>query len=220
MIAETPFVDTNRIEAIAARLDLRQPNREALESIAGAIATHYGPREGSRPFECVVDLATAVGKTYIMAAAIEYFAAEGVRNFAVIAPGKTILRKTRFNFTPGHPKSLLAGMDVQPVVITAEDFSTAAMRAAMDNDEYVKLFVFTVQALLKPETETGRKTRKFQEGLGKAFYEHLQGLEDLIVFADEHHCYYGDKFSEAIRQLHPYSLIGLTLTRFGGHPSI
>jgi type III restriction enzyme len=86
------------------------------------------------------------------------------------------------------------------------------MRAAMDDSEQVKLFIFTVQALLKPTTEVGRKTHKFQEGLGKGFYEHLDDLEDLIVFADEHHCYYGNAFSNAVRGLTPRAIVGLTAT--------
>ncbi|HEV2034078.1 MAG TPA: DEAD/DEAH box helicase family protein [Candidatus Dormibacteraeota bacterium] len=212
MSSAIPLVNSDTIEAIAARLELRAPNRGALDSIAKAVAQHYEVDGGEAPFECVVDLATAVGKTYVMAAAIDYFAAEGVRNFAVITPGRTILRKTVDNFTPGHPKSLLRGIEVQPVVITSENFATPVMRAAMEDDSEVKLFVFTVQALLKPDTETGRKTRKFQEGLGKAFYDHLQEQEDLVVFADEHHCYYGKAFSAAIRELVPRVLVGLTAT--------
>jgi type III restriction enzyme len=205
-------VDLDRIEAIAARLDLRQPNKEALESIVSAIAGHFELDREPPPFEGVVDVATGVGKTYVLAAAIEYLAAEGVRNFAVITPGRTILDKTVANFTPGHAKSLLAGMDARPVVITSENFATPAMRAAMDDAEPVKLFIFTVQALLKPESKVGRRTHKFQEGLGEAFYAHLQGLEGLVVFADEHHTYYGPAFSKAVRDLRPRVLIGLTAT--------
>jgi type III restriction enzyme len=210
-LIDAPLVDQDLVQAISARLDLRAPNAGALESIAAAVAHHYA-EGGKPPFEAVVDLATAVGKTYIIAGAIDYFTALGARNFAVITPGKTILRKTVANFTPGHAKSLLPGMEAQPVVITSENFATPVMRAAMENDEEVKLFVFTVQALLKPESETGRRTRKFQEGLGKAFYDHLQELDDLVVFADEHHTYYGKAFSTAIRELVPRALIGLTAT--------
>jgi len=192
-----PF-DLDRIEGIAARLDLRQPNREALESIVFEIARHYEIDREPPPFEAVVDLATGVGKTYVLASAIEYLAADGVRNFAVITPGRTILEKTVSNFTPGHRKSLLDGMEVRPVVITSENFATAAMRSAMDDPDQVKLFIFTVQALLKPESKVGRRTHKFQEGLGEAFYAHLQALDDLVVFADEHHTYYGPAFSKAV----------------------
>src|SRR3954470_8536900 len=104
-LAAAPF-DLDRIEGIAARLDLRQPNKEALESIVFEIVQHYDIDQEPPPFEAVVDVATGVGKTYVLASAIEYLAADGVRNFAVITPGRTILGKTVANFTPGHRKSL------------------------------------------------------------------------------------------------------------------
>lgn len=206
------LVATDLLEGVASRLDLREPNKSAVESLAAEMAQWFEADERPPPFEGIIDAATGVGKTYILAAAIEYFAALGTRNFAVITPGRTILEKTEANFTNGHPKSLLGGMEVEPVVITSDNFATAAMRAAMDDPEQVKLFIFTVQSLTKPTTEMGRKTHKFQEGLGKAFYDHLDAQDDLIVFADEHHCYYGDKFSEAVRDLTPRALVGLTAT--------
>jgi type III restriction enzyme len=103
-------------------------------------------------------------------------------------------------------------MSFRPVVITAENFATPAMRSAMDDDSQVKVYLFTVQALIKPESKTGRKTHKFQEGLGTEFYAHLQAIERLVVFADEHHCYYGPAFSKAVRDLDPWVLVGLTAT--------
>ena len=205
-------VDLDRVEAIAARLDLREPNKDALRTAILRIAAHYVIDHEPPPFEAVLDVATGVGKTYVLASVIEYLAADGVRNFAVIVPGKTILGKTVGNFTPGHPKSLLGGMEVQPVVITSENFASPAMRAAMEDTEQVKLFIFTVQALLKPESKVGRRTHKFQEGLGEAFYAHLQNVPDLVVFADEHHTYYGNAFSAAVRNLRPRVLLGLTAT--------
>jgi len=206
------FFDQDRIEAVAAALDLREPNKEALESIVYEVGQYYEVEKRTPPFEAVVDVATGVGKTFVLSAAIEYFAAEGTRNFAVITPGRTILEKTVANFTPGHPKSLLSGMHVEPVVITSENFATPAMRAAMDDPDEVKLFIFTVQALIRPQTKVARKTHKFQEGLGQAFYERLQQSDDLFVFADEHHTYYGAAFSRAVRDLRPRVLIGLTAT--------
>jgi type III restriction enzyme len=208
---ENALIRRDIVEAVAANLDLRQPNKAALESIAACVADHYEVEEKAEFFEGVVDVATGVGKTYIAAAAIEYFASLGHRNFAVIAPGRTILAKTVANFTPGNRKSV-QGLETKPVVITSENFDTAATAAVMDNPDAVKLFVFTVQALLRPTTTMGRKTHEFREGLGGAFYQHLQSLKDLIVFADEHHVYYGPAFSDAIRELAPYALIGLTAT--------
>lgn len=206
------LVDEDLLATIAARLDLREPNRRAIETLVAELRQHFDLDEQPPPFEGVIDCATGVGKTYILAGAIEYLAAVGVRNFAVITPGRTILDKTVANFTAGNRKSLLGGMEVQPVVITSENFNTAAMRAAMDDPTKVKLFIFTVQALTKPKTETGRKTHKFQEGLGRAFYDHLDAQDDLVIFADEHHCYYGPGFSAAVRDLTPWALVGLTAT--------
>ncbi len=206
------LVDEDLLAAISARLDLREPNRRAVETLAAELRQHYLVDGRPPPFEGVIDSATGVGKTYILAGAIEYLAAGGIRNFAVITPGRTILDKTVANFTPGSSKSLLGGMDVSPVVVTSENFNTAAMRSAMDDPTDVKLFIFTVQALTRPTTETGRKTHKFQEGLGRAFYDHLNAQDDLVIFADEHHCYYGPGFSAAVRDLTPWALVGLTAT--------
>ena len=36
----------------------------------------------------------------------------------------------------------------------------------MDDETQVKIYLFTVQSLIKPESKAGRKTHKFQEGLG------------------------------------------------------
>lgn len=209
---DTEVFDLDRIEAVSSALDLRAPNREALKSIVLEVGQHYEIDGGQRPFEAVVDAATGVGKTYILASAIEFFAGQGVRNFLVITPGTTILKKTVANFTPGDPKSLLDGMSVTPIVITSENFSSASMREAMDDPLQVKLFIFSVQSLTKPTSKASRRTRKFQEGLGEALYTHLQAAEDLFVVADEHHAYYGRAFSSAIRDLNPRVLIGLTAT--------
>lgn len=205
-------IDEDLIEEISSRLDLREPNREALESLVFELAQHYSVENRPPPFEAVIDAATGVGKTYIIAAAIEYLAARGVRNFSVIAPGRTILDKTVANFTPGNPKSLLASMQATPHLVTSENFSSPAVRAAMDDDAQTKLYVFTVQSLTAPTTKQGRRTHEFQEGLGAGFYKHLAGLDDLVVFADEHHCYFGPAFSVAIKDLHPHAIVGLTAT--------
>lgn len=212
-------IDDDRIEEVSKRLDLRAPNREALESLVLEVAQHYRADSKNPPFECVLDSATGVGKTFIMAAAIEYFAAaDAVRNFVVVAPGRTILEKTIANFTPGHRKSLLGSMESRPVLVTADNFATAATRAAIDDDTQTKLYVFTVQSLTAPTSKTGRKTHEFHEGLGEGFYDHLAGLEDLVVFADEHHCYMGPAFSKAVRGLVPYAIVGLTATPHDSTP--
>ncbi len=198
---------------VAARLDLREPNRLAVETLAAEVSQYYDVDEQEPPLEAVFDVATGVGKTYILAGAMELLvAAHGVRDFVIVTPGNTILSKTQENFTPGHRKSLLGPMSFQPVVVTAENFATPAMRAALDDDTQVKVYLFTVQSLIRPTSKVARKVHKFQEGLGTEFYEHLKNAERLVVFADEHHAYYGPGFSAAVRELHPWLLLGLTAT--------
>ena len=204
-------VDLDRVDAVASSMDLRRPNREALESIVWMSWHHFASGHAA-PFEGVVDSATGVGKTYIIAAALDYLAGQGIRNFAVICPGRTILNKTVDNFTAGSPRSLLGGMEVEPVVITAENFDTPAMRTEMDDPDEVKLYVFTVQSLLRPTTKVGKRTHEFREGLGSGFYARLQAADDLTVFADEAHMYWGKAFAEAVRELYPQLQIGLTAT--------
>ncbi len=210
-----PPPDEGLVESVAAQLDLREPNRDAILATTIEMFDWY-QRDPGRFYEGVIDVATGVGKTYIIAGAIDYYAAQGVRNFAIVTPGSTILKKTVAQFTQG-PKSLLPNMSTRPKVITAENFSTSEVAASLEDDTVVKLYVFTVQALYKPKKNASaknasRKTHDFQEGLGGKFYERLDGLDDLIIFADEHHTYYGDAFSKAIRDLTPLGLIGLTGT--------
>lgn len=205
-------VDFDSLEAIGSRLDLRTPNKEAVDNLATAISQHFDVEGRPSPFECVVDSATGVGKTFILVGAIEYFAAQGVRNFAVITPGKTIRNKTIGHFTAGHRKCLLGNMESQPFLVTADNFDSPATRVIIEDDSRVKIYVFSVQALTAPTSKQGKRTHKFQEGLGDGFYQHLAGLDDLMVFADEHHCYWGDSWSGAIADLDPYAVVGLTAT--------
>lgn len=199
------------IEEIASELDLRTPNIRALRTIAKDVyeATQAG---GEGFFEGVIDSATGMGKSFVIAGALDYFAQLGIRDFAIVTPGQTIQKKTINQFSPGHPKSLLKGMQTEPFLVHAGNFASAATAAEFDDDETVKLYVFTIQSLLKPTTKAGRKAHEFQEGLGQAFYNHLESLDDLIVFADEHHMYSGIQFSRALRGLAPLALIGLTAT--------
>lgn len=208
-----PNVDTDLLAEITNRLDLRPPNAKAVESVATVVSHHFDVEEKGTPFECIVDSATGVGKTYVMAGLIEYFAGRdpAARNFLLLAPGRTIRDKSIKNFTPGHKKSLTAAMKSRPVVITADNFKSAAIQAAMEDDTKTKLFVFTVQALTSA-TGDGRETHEFQETLDGSLYGWLSKRDDLVVLADEHHCYRGPAFSKTIKDMNPSVVIGVTAT--------
>jgi type III restriction enzyme len=191
---------------IAGRLDLRDPNRRAISAVVDAVADGDGT-------EVVCDLATGVGKTWIMVGLVEYLYAQGVRNVLVVVPGKTILTKTLANFTPGSPK-FVAGAEIEPVLITAENYSRGQVGDALHDPDQLKVFVFTVQSLLRPSEDMRRKLHDTDEYVGAALYAHLQEAEDLVVVADEHHVYRSKAkaFAGAIRDLTPRALVGLTAT--------
>lgn len=206
-------VDKELLAEIAHRLDLRAPNAAAVESVAYAVSQHYDVEGKDAPFECVVDSATGVGKTYVLAGLIEYLSGleAPARNFLLLVPGRTILSKSIRNFTPGNPKSLTAAMKSQPIVITANDFESPTTHAAMADTAKTKLFIFTVQALTS-KTGEGRSTHEFQETLGGSLYRWLAELEDLVILADESHLYRSPAFAKTINELQPELVVGLTAT--------
>jgi type III restriction enzyme len=200
--------DAGLVESIGHSLDLRRPNMEALDAIAKSLET---AQEGA---ELIADLATGVGKTFIAGALIDYLFEAGVRNVVFVTPGSTIQRKTVDNFTPGHRK-YLRGLRSRPLVITLDDLETGNVAAALEDDSQLKLFVFTVQSLLRPNTNDARRAHRPHESLGVALYDYLQAQEDVVVIADEHHIYYSGnakKFQSAIDELNATALIGLTAT--------
>lgn len=200
--------DQSQVEQIAHTLDLRAPNQRALDLIAQALDdAEYGE-------EFVADLATGVGKTYIAGALLDYLYEAGVRNVVIVTPGSTIQNKTVNNLTPGHRK-YLRGLQSNPMVITLDTVERGEVAAALEDENRLKVFIFTVQSLLRPNKDDQRRAHKAHETLGQALYEYLAGAEDLVVIADEHHIYYSGsakKFQAAIDELHPSALIGLTAT--------
>lgn len=199
--------DDALVEEIAARFDLRDPNKRALAAIVAKLA------DGTVFEELVADLATGVGKTFLMSSLIEYLAQQGVRHVLVVTPGSTIQRKTLANFDAASAK-YVAGADIAPFIITPDNFQTANVGTVLRDPQRLKVFVFNVQQLIRPTDKVSRKVRSEDENLGDALYSYLEGADDLFVIADEHHVYH-DKaaaFSAAIRDLHPAALVGLTAT--------
>lgn len=213
------------LDSITATLDLRKPNRDAAESVVAEISQFLDVEGGRGTFTAVVDAATAVGKTYTMAALIDYLAMDREwTDFVIVTPGKIVRDKTIDNFTHGHERSLLAGMQSRIEVITAENFDTLSVANVMDDPSIVKVYVLTIQALTAPpapkegkEGETKKdvkkKTRTFQESFGAGFYDRLRAVEDLVILADEYHAYQkGKVFKSAIDELEARVVIGLTAT--------
>ncbi len=196
------------VEQVAHTLDLRKPNRDALDALAKALDS------GVWGQQYIADLATGVGKTYIAGALLDYLYESGVRNVVLVTPGSTIQRKTIANLTPGNPK-YLRGLQCKPTVITLDTLERGEVAQALENPNEFKVFVLTVQSLLRPDTKDARRAHREHETLGQSLSDFLRNADDLVVIADEHHVYYSQgakRFRASIDDLHPFALIGLTAT--------
>ena len=203
--------DEGLLAEIAARFDLREPNRKALAALVQEIVDAGGEFR-----EMVADLATGVGKTFLMSSLIDYLAAQGLRHVLVVTPGSVIQSKTLANFDAASSK-YVPGAEHVPVIITPDNFQAGAVSAALRDPHALKVFVFNVQQLIRPTDKVSRKVRDTDEHLGAALYEYLHEADDLVVIADEHHIYHekAKAFSGAIRDLRPVALVGLTATPSG-----
>lgn len=214
--------DSDMLESISAEFDLRAPNKEALRQLVFTLDGDYDPDVMQ-----VLNLATGVGKTYLMAAFVEYLRRQGVGNVVIVTPGKTVQAKTVQNFTPGSPR-YITGSAVPPEVVTPQDYSAwvarqnGPARLAFGREVPMLAFIFNIQQLIAPKEAEGdthgatqdamrRKPRRFDENAGVLF-DYLKGLDDLVVIADESHLYGSSAvaFNAALKELDPAVAIGLT----------
>ncbi|WP_368387884.1 DEAD/DEAH box helicase, partial [Schaalia turicensis] len=214
--------DSDMLESISAEFDLRAPNKEALRQLVFTLDGDYDPDVMQ-----VLNLATGVGKTYLMAAFVEYLRRQGVGNVVIVTPGKTVQAKTVQNFTPGSPR-YITGAAVPPEVVTPQDYSAWIARQngpaqlSFGRETLMLAFIFNIQQLIAPKEVEGdthgatqdamrRKPRRFDENAGVLF-DYLKGLDDLVVIADESHLYGSSAvaFNAALKELDPAAAIGLT----------
>lgn len=213
--------DDDLVAEIAQRFDLRRPNEAAFRAVVSALADGYDPA-----VPLVLDLATGAGKTYVMAALVEYLRACGVRNVLVVTPSSIVQDKTVANFTSGD-RRYIDGALTPPDVVTPATYDTWKERNApaslfASGGEAMQVFVLNIQQLVAPRDEEGSTTGGTQEESRRAFRrsqetsgntrDYLRDLEDLVVIADEHHLYSATAkaFQAAIRELSPAAVVGLT----------
>lgn len=212
--------DENLVAELSNKFDLRAPNAEALADLVKRI--EEGNYDALEPL--VLSLATGAGKTYVMAAFIEYLRRQGHPNVMVVTPTKVVQDKTVLDFSEGSHR-YIGGFDVPPRLVTPGDVS----KLQIDNvasDLFVgegasTLYVFNVQQLFPPKdggknVATGdeaarRKTWKFQEDSG-ALAQRLIDTEDLVIIADESHLFgsTAKTFRKSLTSLKPAVTVGLT----------
>ena len=214
--------DSSLVDSISADFDLREPNKNALKHLLFTLNGEYNPKVMQ-----VLNLATGVGKTYLMAALMEYLRRQGIGNVVIVTPGKVVQSKTIQNFTPGSGK-YIAGAAVPPSVVTPQDYSAwiarinGAPNLIYGREVPMLAFIFNIQQLIAPKDIEGdttgntqdavrRKPRRFDEHAGVLF-DYLKGLDDLVLIADESHLYSSsaEAFNAALQELNPAASIGLT----------
>ncbi|OFS20033.1 DEAD/DEAH box helicase [Corynebacterium sp. HMSC04H06] len=211
-------LDQGLIDSIATEFQLRDPNKRALRKLIYHLTGDFDPLE-----PMVMHMATGAGKTYLMAALIEYLSRFGVKNVMVVVPPSTVLEnKTVQNFTQGS-RRYVDGFSSAPQVVSPGNYG--AWRA--DQSELFRnaadgpmVYVFNVSQLIEPkranaaaDTKDGmrRKIRDHQEESG-SLYDYLVNLDDLVVIADESHLFgtSAKAFNKALKDLRPAATIGLT----------
>lgn len=213
--------DEHLVAEIAQRFDLRPPNAEALHRLVKTLAGDYDPL-----VPVVLDLATGMGKTYIIAAFVEYQREQGIRDVVIVTPSKVVQDKTVANFTEGDSK-YIAGSLSSPFVVTPDNYDTwrpnsQAATVFSNSSVPVQLFILNVHQLTAPTDPEGATTgaskdaqrrafRKFRENSGD-LHEYLRERDDLVIIADEHHLYSdsAQAFQAGIRDLSPTAVVGLT----------
>lgn len=218
-------LDQGMIDQIAKEFDLRTPNREGLRQLIFNLTGEFDPLN-----PLVMNMATGAGKTYLMAAAVEYFRRQGLHNVMVVTPSLVVQDKTVQNFQHGS-RRFVRGFQVVPNVVSPQSYDAWRVRQASlfseDATDPSMVFVFNVQQLVAPKkTDTsspgtldGQRTkiRKWQEDSG-ALYDYLTKLDNLVVIADESHLYGASAkaFKQALRDLKPAVTVGLTASASKG----
>lgn len=223
------------VGAIAGRLSLRPPQREALEildrvadliplsktpNLPAALATLRAAFPTVEDFErdfpsiCFA-LATGVGKTRLMGAFISHlYLAKGIRHFFVLAPNLTIYDKLIADFTPNTPKYVFQGIaefaSSPPEIITGDNYENRAA-ASQASFAPIDVNIFNVSKI-NAEVRGGKAPRikRLSEYIGESYFEYLSSLDDLVLLMDESHRYRADAGVRVLNELKP--VLGLELT--------
>lgn len=207
--------DKGLVDELTAAFDLRDSNARALMALVQKLFNYDSAQEQ------IMHIATGGGKTYLMAAFIEYLRRQGYKNVVIVTPSLVIQDKTVGNFSPASRKHI-AGVPAQdaPLVFTPKNLYEwgAAQSRIGASDNNTRLFIFNVHQIIAPkknaaEDSVQRGLRRDNEVWGNVF-EDLRAMNDLVVILDESHLYTetAASYNAAIRDLDPSLILGLTAT--------
>lgn len=225
------------LQTAFARMSLRTPQKEALETLAYALMKTDSEKPVSENLATIKELAegftdfhfdfpsycfavaTGVGKTRLMGAMIYYlYKTKKYRNFFVIAPNLTIYEKLVTDFTYGSPKYVFKGIAdfdaANPKIIDGNNYAQIDTgltgQSSFDFSGFENEITINVFNISKFSRAEGVKIRKLSEYLGTSYFDYLKSLPDLVVLMDESHRYRADASSTAINELAP--VLGLEFT--------
>lgn len=226
---------SREVAAVAGRLSLRAPQREALEILAAVTeliqprkdqdvaaalelvrARYPSVQEFEREFPSVCfALATGVGKTRLMGAFIAWLTrVKGFRHFFVLAPNLTIYDKLIKDFTPNTPKYVFQGLAefaVNPPVLITGDNWDQGQAVQYELQDTVQINLFNISKI-NTEVRGGAapRVKRLNEVLGESYFDYLARLPDLVLLMDESHRYRAAAGMNAINELKP--ILGLEVT--------
>lgn len=175
---------------------------------------------GEREFPSICfSLATGVGKTRLMGAFIAYLhLAYDINNFFVLAPNLTIYEKLITDFTPNTPKYVFANLAQfnfqSPMIITGDNYDSRDTATASLLGQ-IRINVFNISKI-NSEVRGGKEPRikRMREVLGESYFNHLAGLDDLVLLMDESHRYRASAGVKAINEINPLMGLEVTATPF------
>lgn len=163
-------------------------------------------------------MATGIGKTRLMGAAIYYlYKTKGYKHFMILAPGNTIYDKLRAESAPSHPKYMFRGLEAEmgrPKVYDGENYLSYPVKYEqgelfVEKTSEIQLFIFNIGKIFT-RGDVQFKFHVFNEDLGGSFSDVLRSFDDLVICMDEAHRYYAPASMNAINYLNP--ILGLEFT--------
>lgn len=210
------------LDAISSSCDYKRNTLDEIEAIATANCEDKHTIKVDENFKFpsfCFDMATGIGKTRLMGAAIYYlYKTKGYKHFFILAPGNTIYDKLRKESNPAHPKYIFKGLEAEmgrPKVYDGENYVRYPARFVQGEIEIektseIQLFIFNIGKIFNSKTDTTFKFHKYQETLGSSFADVLAKFDDLVICMDEAHRYYAPASMKAISYLKP--ILGLEFT--------
>lgn len=210
------------LDAISSNCDYKRNTLDEIEAIATANCEDKHTIKVDDNFKFpsfCFDMATGIGKTRLMGAAIYYlYKTKGYKHFFILAPGNTIYDKLRKEANPAHPKYIFKGLEAEmgrPKVYDGENYVRYPARFVQGEIEIektseIQLFIFNIGKIFNSKTDTTFKFHKYQETLGSSFADVLAKFDDLVICMDEAHRYYAPASMKAISYLKP--ILGLEFT--------